>query len=204
MSKKKKRVQLKSPEQIANIREAGKYLDEILELMRQQAKPGVSLIEMEQLTAQYIAQHANVRGAFKNYNGYPANLCLSVNDCIVHGIPDKTVLKPGDLLKIDCGIANKGLIADAAVSVVVGGASENSVAASLIQVTKTALDTGLEHIKPHKALFEFSSYVGDYVHQHGFCIVKNLTGHGVGLGVHEAPTVYNYAHHETKQVYFQP
>jgi len=91
---------IKSSKQIQNIKTAGEYLNELLLLIAQHAQPGISLIELEQEAEQFLKFH-NLQGSFKGYNGFPANLCLSVNDCVVHGIPDQTVLQTGDLLKID-------------------------------------------------------------------------------------------------------
>ena len=119
MSSSKKPI-IKTPQQIAEIREAGKYLNELLLLIKSKSHAGVSLIELEQYAVAYIASHPNIKGCFKGYHGFPANLCLSVNDCLVHGIPDKTVLKNADLLKIDAGITYKKGIADSAISIVVG------------------------------------------------------------------------------------
>lgn len=94
---------IKTPQQINTIRESGKYLNELLLYIKSQSKAGVSLIELETMAQKWLNQR-NLKGAFKGYEGFPANLCLSVNDCVVHGIPDETVLKNGDLLKIDAGV----------------------------------------------------------------------------------------------------
>lgn len=109
-----KKIIIKTPQQIANIREAGKHLTEILQKLRSVTKVGMALIELEEIAQAYITQH-NLKGSFKGFNGYPANLCLSVNDCVVHGIPNRYILRSGDLLKIDCGITVDKCIADAAV-----------------------------------------------------------------------------------------
>lgn len=101
-----KKATIKTPEQINNLRIAGKYHNELLRMLMQAAKAGVSLIELEEIAVEFLKKN-NIKGSFKGYNGYPANLCLSVNDCIVHGIPDRYVLKNGDLLKIDLGILYK-------------------------------------------------------------------------------------------------
>lgn len=97
---------IKTPQQIAYIREAGKHHNALLLILEKAAKAGVTLMELEQIAADYLKKH-DLKGSFKGYNGYPANLCLSVNDCVVHGIPDRYVLKNGDLLKIDLGVTYK-------------------------------------------------------------------------------------------------
>jgi len=111
-----KDIIIKNRQQIENIRISGKHLTELLYLLSTKAKAGISLIELEFVAEHYIKTN-NLKGAFKGYQGYPANLCLSVNDCVVHGIPDGYILKNGDLLKIDCGITYKGGISDAAITI---------------------------------------------------------------------------------------
>ncbi len=101
-----KKATIKTPEQINNIRIAGKFHNELLLILRDAAKAGVSLLDLEKIAADFLKKH-NLKGSFKGYNGYPANLCLSVNDCVVHGIPDRYVLKNGDVLKIDLGVTYK-------------------------------------------------------------------------------------------------
>lgn len=197
-----KDVIIKTPQQIAHIREAGKYLTELLELIRTHTRPWVMGIELEQRAQVFIDQHG-LQGAFKGYNQFPANLCLSINDCLVHGIPDDTMLQEGDLVKVDAGIIYQQGIADAAISIIVGWPRTNPQADALVQATKWALDSGLTHVQPGISLYAFGNHVFTHLHKKWFQVIKHLTGHGVGTAVHEAPHIYNWPHPPTRQQYFQ-
>lgn len=115
---------IKTPEQIRNITDSCAYLTEMLIYLREHTKAGMSLLEVEELSQNWLDKR-DLKGAFKGYEGFPANLCLSVNDCVVHGIPDETVLKNGDLLKIDTGVLYKKGISDACISMIIGDESLN-------------------------------------------------------------------------------
>lgn len=193
----------KTPQQIANIRQAGKYLTELLALIRDHAQVGVSLNELEVLAEDFLKTR-HLKGAFKWYEGFPANLCLSVNECVVHGAPDATVLKKGDLLKIDAGVDYQGGIADAAISMVIGGDESNLEGAHLINTTKEALDHGMSFVVPGGSLYDFGEAVFDYISSHGCSIIKNLTWHGVGVHVHEGPAIYNRPNSAAQQYTFAP
>lgn len=192
----------KTEKQIENIRESGKYLTELLWLLREKVWVGVALIELEELAEKYITKR-NLKWAFKWYQWFPANVCLSINDCVVHGIPDKYVLKNGDLIKVDCGITYKWWISDSAFSVLVGGEMIDPIWYKLIKITKEALDLGLEYVKPWKLVYDYAREVNRHMKQHGFSIIQNLTGHGVWVKVHEAPHIYNYPHPDTKNMKFK-
>lgn len=198
-----KKIIYKTPQQIAHIRESGKYLTQLLHLIREHALPGVSLLELEEQAETFIRKH-HLKGAFKGYGGFPANLCLSVNDCVVHGIPDATILKPGDLLKIDAWINYKEGISDAAISIVIGGESTNDTGAHLARTTKSALDKGVQKVWPGISLIDYAQAVFDEITDNGCSIIKNLTGHGVGVDVHEWPTIYNWPNTLAQQETFQP
>lgn len=193
---------IKSAYHIANIRESGKYLTELLGIVQHAVAPGVSLMELEHLADKYIRTH-KLQWAFKGYDGFPANLCLSVNDCVVHGIPDEYILQTGDFLKIDCGIIYQKGISDAAISVVVWGELANPQAYALAQATKLALDKWVDYIVPGASLNMYGQAVWDEVRAHGFTVLKNLTGHGVGTTVHEKPYIYNYPNTKSKRQRFE-
>jgi len=184
---------IKSPQQCEKIRHAGKILTDLHQELYRRCLPGVALIELESYAQQFLTKYG-VRGTFKGYNGFPANLCLSINDCLVHGIPDKTLLKPGDLLKVDVGVTYDGCVADAAFSIVIGWEQVNQTASSLIRATKNALDRALPSLVPWTSLFGF----GDTVHREmtdaWFSVIFDLTGHGVGNKLHEKPYIHNYGH----------
>lgn len=193
----------KTPEQIQALREWGKYLNELLLLIYSKAQAGVTLSQLEAIASEYLISR-KLKWAFKGYGGFPANLCLSVNDCLVHGLPDEYVLKNGDFLKIDSGILHKWMVTDAAVSKIIWWHQANKLAAELMRATKQALDDSLPLVKPGMSIYNYGKRVGDFIAEKGFTVVKSLTGHGVGKWVHEDPRVPNYADQRLKSVYFKP
>jgi len=194
---------IKTPQQIENIRKSGKYLNELLRKLKNACKAGVALIELEFIAEDYMKKN-NVKWAFKRYQWFPANLCLSVNDCLVHGIPDDTVLKNWDLLKIDCGVNFQWGITDSAISIVIGGEYANQLGQSLIKTTKAALDLAIQELQPDAPLIHYGHTVSNRIHKDGFAIIEQLTGHGVGNKLHEDPHVYNYAHPSMKKIILKP
>ncbi len=196
-------IQIKDKRQIANIRESGKHLTALLHLLYSKAKAGISLIELEFVAEHYITTH-KLKWSFKGYEWYPANLCLSVNDCVVHGIPDDYVLKKGDLLKIDCWITYNGWITDSAITIPIWGEAANPLGYALTKATKKWLDEAIKHIWPGKAIFEYSHRVYAIITNAWFSVLWKLTGHGVGSKVHEKPYVYNTPNPEMKNIVFQP
>ncbi len=196
-------IQIKNDKQIENIRVSGKHLTALLHLLYSKAKAWISLIELEFVAEHYIKEH-NLKWSFKWYQWFPTNLCLSVNDCVVHGIPDGYMLKNWDVLKIDCGITYNGGITDSAITVVIGGELANPLGYDLMKITKKALDESIQYIWPGKALFEYSHRVYAKITNAGFSVLGQLTGHGVGNKVHEKPHIYNTPNPEMKKIFFQP
>ncbi len=194
-----KKGSIKTKEEIKNIKEAGNYLNEILHMNRKSAKEWVSLKQLEANTDNYLKKN-KITWSFKWYQGFPTNLCLSVNDCVVHGIPDDYILKNGDLLKIDCGVTYKNNIADAAISVIIGWNHTNPLAEKLLRVTKSWLDNCLHHLRAWDTIYPFSSAIFNFVTKSGCSVIKALTGHGVGNTVHEPPYIYNRPHPDTKKI----
>lgn len=199
---KNKRAIYKTDKQIQNIRDSGKYLNELLKLIRSSIQPGIPLQKLENIAQDFMDKH-NLKWAFNGYQGFPANLCLSINDCIVHGIPDDKILQKGDLLKVDTGVVYKDGISDSAFSYVVGGKKENKKGYNLASTTKKALDDSLEYIQPGKSIYEFSKSIYKTMRNEDFEVLKKLTGHGVGVKVHEKPHIYNWPHQATKDIYFE-
>lgn len=196
------KILFKTPEQKENIRESGKYLTELLEIIGKAAQPGIILMELEVQAQRFMDMH-NLKGAFKWYQWFPANLCLSVNDCVVHGIPDATILQEGDLLKIDAWVIYKEWISDSAVTLVVGWAKHNPVGQELTNATKESLDESLKFVGPWVSLYDFGDSVDSIMQKRGFRIIKTLTWHGVGTHVHEPPSIYNRWYKPLKKQYFQ-
>lgn len=196
-------IEIKNSKQIANIRESGKHLTTLLRLLHSKAKAGISLIELEFIAEHYIKEH-NLKWAFKGYEWFPANLCLSVNDCVVHGIPDDYILKNGDVLKIDCGITYNGGITDSAITVIIWGELANPLWYALTKATKKWLDESIKHIWPGKSIYEYSHRVHSIITNAWFSVLWKLTGHGVGNKVHEKPYIYNTPNPDMKKIFFQP
>ncbi len=172
-------------------RESGKFLTELLGILREKTQPGVNLLELEDEARNFLKKNKIV-GAFKGYQGFPANLCLSIDDCVVHGIPEDRELRPGECLKVDCGVIFEKIVTDSAFSKVVGGEEKNPQAAELIRATKDALDEGLTEVRHGHSLANFGSVVEESVARAGFSVLRNLSGHGVGGAVHEKPHVFNH------------
>lgn len=185
---------VKSKEDIAKIRQAGKILAQVAKTVLSRAQEGTRLTELDQLAEQLIRK-AGGKPAFLNYQPYgadrpyPASICTSLNDVVVHGTPTKYALKSGDLLKLDFGVIYDGWYADAAWTVGVG--KINDEAQKLIKVTEQALFDGIKQMKAGNHLGDIGWAVSKTVHKYGFNVVDGLTGHGVGKELHEDPSVFN-------------
>ena len=194
---------IKTPQQIENIRQSGKYLNELLLKVKDACKAWTCLIELEFIAEDYLKKN-NVKWAFKWYQWFPANLCLSLNDCLVHGIPDDTILKNWDLLKVDAGVNYKWGISDSAISIVIWWGHTNPLGQDLIKATKKALDLWLQELGPDAPLINYGHTVANSIHKDGFAIIEQLTWHGVGNKLHEDPHVYNFAHPSMKKSFLKP
>lgn len=183
-------IYLKSPSEIGRMREAGHLLHRILHEVAQAAQEGVTTLELDRLAYDRIIR-AKARPAFLNLYGFPATLCISLNEVVVHGFPTKDKLREGDLLSFDCGLHLNGYCADSAYTVPIGKISEE--AQRLLDVTKQALYVGIEAAAYQKRVGEIGEAVQDFVEgKHGMHCIRNYAGHGVGRSVHEAPQVFNY------------
>lgn len=203
MKKNKDGIIIKTPEQIANLRTSGRLLTEMLKQLEVAAKPWVTLIALEEMSREFCKKH-NVTGAFFWHHWYKYNLCLSVNDCVVHGIPDSYVLQLGDLLKIDAWINHKKALSDAAISIVIGWDETNPEAAHLKNTTKEALDAWVKTLWPWKPLYNYWYTVESIVKKNNCSIIGNVTGHGVGTALREPPYIYNYAHPSLHEIFLEP
>ena len=181
---------LKTPSELATMREAGRIVAETLNLMRDLVKPGVSTADLDAKADQYIRKRG-AKPSFKGYNGFPASVCVAVNDQVVHGIPGPRRLDEGDIITIDIGANYRGLHGDAAVSYPVGAISPT--AQRLLEVCEAALYKGIERARPGRYLAEIGAAIQPYVEQHGFSVVRLYCGHGVGRALHEDPQVYHYS-----------
>jgi methionyl aminopeptidase len=183
-------IPIKTEEEINIMREGGKILAEVLEVVTKEALHGISTYQLDQLAEALIRQ----RGAspsFKGYRGFPNALCTCPNEVIVHGIPRKNIiLKEGDLFTVDCGVYYKGLHTDAARSIPIGKISKEKE--HLLSTAKKALSQATDIIKPGIHLNEIGKTIQNVVEKEGFHIIYDLTGHGVGRKLHEEPIILNF------------
>jgi methionyl aminopeptidase len=180
---------LKSPEEIEKMSASGKLVAEILTEIRNRIRPGVTTQELDQLASR-LSLKKKARPAFKGYHGYPFNLCVSVNEEVVHGFPSNKRLLEGDIVSLDFGVYFNGYYGDAALTQAVGKISP--LAERLIRVTREALFKGLEQVEAGKRLGDISSAVQRYVEDNGFSVVRQFVGHGIGKALHEDPQVPNF------------
>ncbi|MBN9494623.1 type I methionyl aminopeptidase [bacterium] len=190
-------ITLKSDDEIAVMREAGQIVGQALEHIRGMVRPGLNLLEVER----FVRDEFKRRGAhetFRNYQPnssfppYPSNICISVNEQLVHGIPRDRVLEEGDVVTFDLGATYKGYVGDAAITVPVGKVSAK--AQELIDVTEASLHAGIKAARTGKRLNDIRGAIEDTIRPHGFGIVKGYGGHGVGRSMHEEPHVENFRH----------
>ncbi len=188
-------ISFKSQEEIKILREGGRRLSAILAALAERAKPGVSSLELDKL-AREMAEQGGDKPAFLGYRPkgakfpFPASLCVSINNEVVHGIPSEgKVLQDGDVVAIDMGLIHGGLITDSAVTVVVGAGDE--AALKLADITKKALQKGIEAVKPGNTVGDIGYAIEQFVKPFGYGHAEGLAGHGVGYKVHEDPFVPN-------------
>ncbi len=180
---------LKSEDEIALMRRAGRIVAEVLELLAAEVRPGVIVRDLDRIVEEEYRRR-NVVPTFLGYQGYPAHVCVSVNDEIVHGIPGDRVLQEGDIVSIDLGATYQGFVGDSALTVGVGRISED--AQRLIDVTYQSLRQGIEALRVGVRLGVVSHAIQTYAESRGFGVVREYVGHGVGRAMHEEPQVPNY------------
>jgi methionyl aminopeptidase len=182
-------VIIKSDEEIVIMRKCGKILAAILDKLRAEVRPGIKTGQLDII----MAEESDKRGvipSFKNYRGFPANLCVSVNDEIVHGIPGEQILQEGDIVSLDVGAKLRGFHTDAAITIGVGRISKE--AEELIAVTAGSLKSGITQAISGAWVEDISSAIQHYVESKGFSVVREYTGHGVGRDLHEEPQIPNF------------
>lgn len=183
-------ISIRSAREIAIIRENALLLVEILEEVAEQARPGVSTAALDRL-AERLIRRAGATPAFKGYRGYPATLCTSINEEVVHGIPrDDRILKEGDLLSLDLGLYRRGFYADWATTIVLGLTSPR--ARRLLEVAREAEARGIEAAQVGNHVSDISYAIGSYVEEQGYHVVKEYTGHGIGRKLHDDPQIPNF------------
>ncbi len=182
-------IPIRTEEEIKILSEANRIVAKILNAIRPIIQPGVSTKELE-LFAEDLIKKEGAIPAFKGYQGYPASICASINEEVVHGIPlDKRILKNGDIVSIDLGVKFKGFYGDAAITYPVGKIDKD--ASDIIEVTETALYKGIEKAKTGNYLFDISWAIQSFVEDKGYGVIRDFVGHGIGRQLHEEPQIPN-------------
>lgn len=183
-------IQIKSAPEIEKMRRSAKIVATVLKEIQDLTKPGMTTADLDEYAEKRIRE-MGATPSFKGYYGFPASICASVNNEVVHGIPSaKKVLRRGDVLKVDTGAYCDGFHGDSCITIAVGNKTSKETA-KLIEVAETALYKGIEQVKAGNQLMDIAGAVEDYVNANGFSVVEQYTGHGVGRNLHEAPSVFN-------------
>ena len=183
-------IMIKTAAELEQMRASGRILREVHNAIAPIVKPGATTMDLENVAVTKIAEFG-VQAAFKGYHGYPAALCTSINEEVVHGIPNaKRVLKDGDIVSIDCGVILDGFYSDAAVTYAVGTASD--LTKRLLDTTKASLDAAIQQARVGGRLGDISAAVQEICESQGFGIVRDFVGHGIGRAMHEDPQVPNF------------
>lgn len=185
-----KPITVKTPEEIAIMFQANQITAGVLELLQRSIEPGITTYSLDKLAEEYCRERGGVP-AFKGYRGFPASLCASINEEVVHGIPSKKrVLKEGDIVSLDFGTFYQGFYGDSAITVAVGQIPDAIV--RLLETTRTALYKGIEQVRIGSRVADISRAIQNHVESQGFSVVRQFVGHGIGANLHEAPEVANY------------
>lgn len=182
-------VELKSVEEIEVMRQSALMVSKTLGLMAEMIEPGITPLQLDKRAEEFIRDNGGVP-VFKGYNGFPNALCISPNEVVVHGIPDNKPLKEGDIISVDCGVKLNGFVGDHAYTFAVGEIKPE--VQKLLQVTLESLYKGIEQIKRGNRMGDLSFAIQDYAEKHGYGVVRELIGHGVGRKLHEPPEVPNF------------
>jgi methionyl aminopeptidase len=182
-------ITLKTEAQIAAMREAGALLHKVLQALKARVAPGVTTLELDQL-AERMIRDADATPSFKGYEGFPASICASPDDHVVHGIPNGTPLRDGQILSVDCGVILNGWQSDSAFTVPVGEAPK--AVQDLIRVTEECFWIGTEKAREGNRIGDIGSAIQRHAEAHGYGVVRDLCGHGIGREMHEDPSVPNY------------
>lgn len=180
---------IKSEEEIVIMRQSGRIVAEILKIISEKIKPGMKTKELDKIAEEELAR-LGAKSSFKGYRGFPANLCVSINDEIVHGIPGDRVMHDGDIVSLDFGAIYNGFQGDSAVTVTVGKASPE--AKKLINATRDTLQAGIEAAREGATLGDVSAAIQNYAESKGYSVVREYTGHGIGREMHEDPQIPNF------------
>lgn len=196
--KQRRGIELKSPREIEIMRQSAKIVATVLKEISEMVQPGMTTADLDAYAEKRIRE-LDATPSFKGYHGFPASICASVNNEVVHGIPSpKKVLKTGDVLKVDTGAFHQGFHGDSCITIAIGEVSPT--AAKLIRVAEESLYKGIEQVKAGNYLIDIAGAIQDHVEANGFTIVEDFTGHGVGRNLHEEPSVFNFRTREMPNV----
>jgi methionyl aminopeptidase len=179
----------KSPAEIEKMRAASQLVARVLDELAAMVAPGISTADLDRAAEQKV-RAAGAEPAFKGYRGYPATLCASANNEVIHGIPNSTPLKAGDIISLDMGVKLAGYYGDSAITVPVGAVSDE--AKTLLRVTREALDNGIAQVRVGARISDIGHAIQQHVEAHGFSVVREFVGHGIGASLHEEPQIANY------------
>lgn len=182
-------IHFKTKEEVEIIKESAQILGKAHGEVAKNVKPGVKTIELDRIAEEFIRDHGG-EPSFKNYNGFPASLCISLNENVVHGFPSEYELKEGDIISVDCGVFYKGFHSDSAYTYPVGKVDKE--VEKLLKVTKESLYKGIEEAVCGNRIGDIAFAIQNHVDQYGYGIVRELVGHGLGRDLHESPEVPNY------------
>jgi methionyl aminopeptidase len=182
-------INIRTPQEIEIMRQNNRLVAHVLQKLKEAIKPSITTVELDQLAERAIRE-AGATPAFKGYRGYPASLCVSINEEVVHGIPGPRRLQEGEIVSLDVGVYRNGYYGDAAITVPVGKMSEQ--AARLLEVTQQALAKGIEQATHGNRLLDISHAIQSWVESQGFSVVRDFVGHGIGRELHEDPQVPNF------------
>ena len=188
--KQRRGIEIKSPREIEIMRESGKIVATVLKEISEMVKPGMSTADLDTYAEKRIRE-MDATPSFKGYHGFTGSICSSINNEVVHGIPNaKKVIKTGDVLKVDTGAYYQGFHGDSCITIAVGDVTPD--AAKLIRIAEEALFKGIEQVKAGTYLLDLAGAIEDHVKANGFSVVEEFTGHGVGRNLHEEPSVFNF------------
>ncbi len=187
-------ITLKTDEEIEFMREANRLVGMTLGELSKYIRPGVTTLQLDRIAEEFIRDHGAVP-TFLGYGGFPNSICTSVNENVVHGIPDNKPLVEGDVISIDCGTKLRGFCGDSAYTFCVGEVSQE--VKNLLRVTRESLYKGIEQAKEGNRIGDIGSAIQTYCEKHGYAVVRELVGHGIGRQMHEAPEVPNYGRRGT-------
>jgi methionyl aminopeptidase len=191
-------IEIKSPREIEIMRQSAKIVATVLKEISELVQPGMTTADLDAYAEKRIRE-MDATPSFKGYHGFPASICSSINNEVVHGIPSpKKVIRSGDVLKVDTGAYYQGFHGDSCITIAVGNVTNE--AARLIKIAEESLYKGIEQVKAGVHLTEIAGAIEDHAKGHGFTIVEQFTGHGVGRNLHEEPAVFNYRTHEIPNV----